>query len=106
MKKLIEYTQENIIECDNNTCDYVIPNPTKDHNVSCKEFINKSCPNCGYNLLTTKDYLDGEKVNKIINRINFWLGWLAYFIPKKYETNSTLKVHNGVTIKTNNFKTR
>lgn len=99
MRKLIEITQENLIECDNQNCNYVIINQSKDANESIKQYINKHCPKCGENLLTEKDYLDSEKFMYVLNWMNKWFSWFTIFIPKKYETTSTIKVHNGLKIK-------
>lgn len=99
MRKLIEIEQENLIECDNKNCDYVIKNPTKDPNESIKHYINIPCPKCGDNLLTEKDYLDSERFMRILNWMNKWFSWVTIFIPRKYETKSSAKIHNGITIK-------
>ncbi len=100
MRKLIEIKQENLIECDNQNCDYVIVNQSSNPNKSIKQYINKPCPKCGENLLTEKDYLDSEKFMRVLNWMNKWFSWVTIFIPKKYETKSTAKVHNGIEIKT------
>lgn len=97
-RKLIEISQENLIECDNVECDYVIVNTTKDPNTCTKEYINKPCPECGTNLLTEKDYLDSLKIMKVIRRLNKWFSWLTIFIPRSKNTTSMLKIHQGVII--------
>jgi hypothetical protein len=98
MKKLIEMTQDNLIECDNKFCDFKIPNDSKNPNVDTLKYVNMPCPKCGKNLLTYKDYLDYNHMIDHINVINKWFGWIAYFIPSKYETKTTVKVHNGINI--------
>jgi len=100
MRNLIEIKQENLIECDNQNCDYVIENQSKYPNESIKQYVNKPCPECGENLLTVKDYLDSEKFMRVLNWMNKWFSWITIFIPKKYETKSTAKVHNGIKIET------
>jgi len=100
MRKLIEYSQENLIECDHVNCGYVKPNPTKDPNVCIKRWINIPCPYCGSNLLTKKDYLDALKFMKIINWVNKWFSWITHMLPKKVvEGDVVVKFHNGVSIK-------
>ena len=99
MRKLIEIQQENLIECDNENCDYVIKNLTKNPNESIKQYINSHCPNCGDNLLTEEDYLDNERFLRILNWMNKWFSWVTIFIPKKYETKSSVKDHNGIVIR-------
>jgi predicted nucleic-acid-binding Zn-ribbon protein len=102
MRKLIEIQQENLIECDNKNCDYVIKNPTKDPNENVKRFVNMPCPKCGDNLLTEKDYLEGERFMQVLNWVNKWFSWVTIFIPCKYETKSSVTIHNGITIKDEN----
>jgi len=97
MRKLIEYTQENLIECDNIGCDFVIP--TKDvPNSDGKEYIGVPCPQCGENLLTEKDYLDDKKLVMLIDKINKWFSWMTIFIHRGKEVLTEIKVHNGVKI--------
>lgn len=100
MRKLIDIKQDNLIECDNQKCDYVIVNQTKNPNEDIKKYIDKPCPKCNENLLTEKDYLDYKKFLRIINWTNKYFSWLAFFIPKKYETETKSKVtfHNGINI--------
>ena len=99
MRKLIEVEQSILIQCDNTKCDYTIPNETKDPNANTKQYINKPCPECGYNLLTPRDYEDGERLMRIINWMNKWFSWVTYFIPKKHESKGSIHVHNGVDVK-------
>lgn len=99
MKNLIEVTQKNGIICDNPKCDFKIENETKDPKMDCSEYLNVGCPNCGENLLTEKDYLDYQRLLKIINWMNKWFSWLTIFTPKSKYTKSTVKVHNGITFK-------
>ena len=96
MKKLIEICQEYLIECDH--CDYKIINESKDPNTSIKEYINMPCPICGSNLLTEKDYHDNLTLLSVINWMNKWLGWIAYFIPNKYVKNVSIKVKDGINL--------
>ena len=100
MKKLIEISQEYLIVCDNKTCDFKIPNITKDANTSIKGYVNKPCPDCGENLLTEKDYIDSEKLMRVLNWMNKYFSWLTIFSSKKSETKVTAHVHNGVDFET------
>ena len=47
MRKLIETTQENTIECDNLSCDFEIPNESEDPNAPLDKYLNQPCPKCG-----------------------------------------------------------
>ena len=110
MKKLIEYTQEQFIVCDNPTCDYElntidIPSDLdKEELLRC--FIDRPCPKCGENLLTVEDYLNAVKVEKTINWINKWFSWILYLVPKSWiKTEEEMKksevsvhAHRGITI--------
>ena len=78
MKKLIEVTQQNVIQCDNPACDYVIPY-TEELDARSYQFINQPCPQWGENLLTEADYLTDEKVKSLIKWINRWFSWLTLF---------------------------
>lgn len=95
MRKLIELEQENLIECDH--CDFFIPNDDPKNPGDSKEFLNASCPNCGENLLTERDYLISRTVEDKINWLNKWFSWLTIFLPKaKHVAN--MKDHDGVKI--------
>lgn len=82
-RQLIEMTQEYLIQCDNDNCDYTIPNPTKDPFEDTKQYINMPCPKCGENLLTQKDYDDSMTFLKKIMWINKYFSWLTYFSSKR-----------------------
>lgn len=88
---LIEIKQENIVECDTKSCDYVIPNPTRDPNILGTEYINQSCPKCGKNLLTQADYDAYNRFMKLINWLNKNFSWLTYIFPSKND-EETAKV--------------
>lgn len=95
-KTLIDITQENLIECDNPKCTFVVPNVDKDPYNLGEEYLNKPCPKCGENLLTQKDYDDYKRMVSIIKWVNKWFGWLSFF--KKDEEKVQVKIHNGVKI--------
>lgn len=97
-RKLIELSQENLITCDNPNCDYRVPNPTKDPNVDALEYVNMPCPECGENLLTAADYLQGIRIIEGLNWINKWFSWLTYVVPGKPK-KSSIHVHNGIHFK-------
>jgi hypothetical protein len=100
MRKLINSYQENLIECDNESCDFVIPNDDPSNPEDGFKYINSSCPMCGDNLLTVEDYQNHERVTRIVNRINFLFSWITIFFPKSKEKEiSEIKVHKGVNIK-------
>jgi len=98
MRKLIEETQENLIECDTQNCGYVIPNPDPTIRVDVKEYINVPCPKCGGNLLTINDYNLSRNTDKIIDRINFWFSWITIFLPKKPKHIASIKTHNKILV--------
>ncbi len=98
--KLIEVYQENLIECDNHLCNYVVKNETGNINIDSEEYIDMPCPNCGENLLTYQDYKDYKKFVNLIKWTNKWLGWLSVFfgtetVGKRVDIN----VHDGIHIK-------
>lgn len=98
MRKLIEATTKNLVECDK--CDYVVPNPTGDINEPIWMYLGKPCPKCGHDLLTWKDYEAAVKLKNAVNWLNKWFSWLTLFYPKsKKRTKATAKAHNGITIK-------
>ena len=81
-RKAIEINQPNLIECDNHSCNFTIPNPIGDPNTKTVEYINTACPKCGENLLTEKDYTDHLKLMKAVNWINKWFSWITVFYSK------------------------
>lgn len=106
-RKVIILSQENSIECDNKDCDYHIKHSDYvEKNILF--FVNKPCPKCGENLLTTKDYIDHLKLMRAVNWINKWFSWTMYLMSKKaYQKRVDkaiavgVKVHNGIKIETN-----
>lgn len=55
------------IKCDNPNCDY------KDESVKFEDFeewLNKPCPECGWNLLTNEDFENIKDLFTIINHVN------------------------------------
>lgn len=95
MRKLIDYKQVNIIECDN--CIYKIPF-TEGDQYTISQYINQPCPRCGANLLTQKDCKMYNQIIKAIDWVNKWLGWLAYLNPKSKSRKLNAKVKDGVTL--------
>ncbi len=99
MRKLIEITQETLIQCDNPLCDYVIKNETKDINADISMYINKPCPKCGENLLTEEDYHTSKKLLKYVNFMNKWFSWTTIFSRSKENSKVEMHVHDGIKIK-------
>jgi hypothetical protein len=93
MKKLIETFQENIIECDNVNCKFVIPATNKDGTDKLEMYINVACPLCYHTLLTFEDYTLSMKVRKRINFINKWFSWLRIFNFRNKSVTKTIKIH-------------
>jgi len=101
--KIIEVHQPDLIICDNPNCGYKIPNESGDPNTETKQYINIPCPECGENLLTEKDYLNGKRINNVVNKINKYFGWLGFFSRKKeMKTYGTIHAHDGIKIDINN----
>lgn len=67
MEKNIEITNDGGLKCDNLKCDWV--DSTIGFDVY-KEWINKSCPKCGENVLTEEDYKNVEIVRLAIDMVN------------------------------------
>lgn len=66
MNKAIEY-QIGGIKCDNPKCDYInLSVAYEDY----PNWVNKSCPKCGANLLTEKDYKACLRIMNIVNKLN------------------------------------
>jgi len=63
------------------------------------EYVNKSCPKCGENLLTEKDYLDGIRFLKIVKWINKWFSWITIFKPNTKYHKADVHIHNGLNMK-------
>lgn len=98
--KAIILNQDDLIVCDNTTCDFKIKNEGGDPNADISQFVNMPCPKCGDNLLTEKDYKDSLLFMKGVNFINKWFGWVSIFGMKKYKKGEkTIKIHNGVKFK-------
>lgn len=95
---LIEFTQENIIECDNKSCDYIIknPNPELESELTAYLYLNKPCPKCGENLFTEEDFISYIKLNKVIKWINRWFSWITIFYCKSEQIEVTAHIHKGV----------
>jgi hypothetical protein len=96
--KLIETNREYAIECDNTNCLYRIKNTGQ----CTKQYIDEQCPSCGENLLTLQDYLDDEKLLKLINWVNKYFSWLRIFYSKQGWENERerfkVKCHKGIKI--------
>lgn len=103
MNKLIQKHQENLIVCDDLLCDYTVPY-SEQEDQKLEEYINTPCPSCGANLLTEEDYKLAVKLDKIIDRINKWFGWITIFMRKNKDTTVVksktigIKVHEGIKI--------
>ncbi len=96
-RPLIIIHQKSLVQCDNPTCDYTVPNPTGNPNENIDQHLNVPCPKCGENLLTEEDLKKYKKALSIINFINKWFSWLNIFSPKnaKYERNATYHTRDG-----------
>jgi len=62
------------LKCDNSTCDHYGKANVKDY----KTLLNKPCPKCGQSLLTPDDLVNVMKINRAVDAINKYLGWLDY----------------------------
>ncbi len=105
MRKLIEKEQESSIVCDNPKCDFTIPYSDEEEK-RVYTYINMPCPKCGQNLLTQEDYIQHEKIIRIVKWINKWFSWLTIFHSKGVdkETKISVHVHDGVKIKNESEK--
>ena len=98
-RQLIERSQKSLIVCDNTKCNYEIPYSIEEEK-NIVSYINKSCPQCGENLLTKEDYIQYYKILKVVNWLNKWFSWTMYFVSKKsWENRQTFKVHTYKGIK-------
>ena len=105
-RKLIEPIQKSLIVCDNKDCDYNIPYSNEGAS-SIVKYINMPCPKCGENLLTPQDYLQYERLMRVIDWINKWFGWLTYFSSKKNKDKGHtiyVHVHDGIKVKVEDEK--
>jgi len=93
-RKLIETRREISIQCDNETCDYVIPYSEEIEN-NTAAFINAPCPKCGENLLTEQDYLLEQRLIKTINWINKWFSWITIFSAEKKTQSTKVHIYDG-----------
>jgi len=96
MRKIIEQRQDSLVVCDNENCDYEVP---YNNDTNLIEYINKSCPKCGENLLTIEDYIAHERLLRTIRFINKWFSWLTVFNKKgtKYGKEVSIHYHDGTT---------
>ena|SRR5690554_4463670 len=100
MRKLIEKQQNSLIVCDNPNCDHTL-SYTDETEKYLILFVDEPCPKCGENLLTKKDYLQHQRLMKVINFINRWFSWITIFYSKKAlekRQSISVHVHNGVKI--------
>jgi hypothetical protein len=101
MRKLIEKHQDALIVCDNEKCDFTIPYSEEEEKYL-DLFIDVPCPKCGENLLTEEDYIQHQKLLKVVNFINRWFSWITIFYSKKEldENGKTVlvQVHKGIKI--------
>ncbi|MFA9219865.1 MAG: hypothetical protein ACEQSL_01620 [Sediminibacterium sp.] len=101
MRKLIEKSQDSLITCDNPKCDFTIPY-SEDMEAYTIIYLNQPCPKCGENLLTEQDYIQHERILKVVNWLNRWFSWTTYLVPKKvWDKRQTVSVHvhDGIKIK-------
>ena len=98
MEKLIEVRQENLIVCDNEECDYVVPINSRLAQNGSEWFINTGCPKCNQNLLTQKDHDDGKRLVAVIEWVNKWFSWITFFTQNNKAYSTKIKVHNGIKI--------
>lgn len=98
MKKLIESKQEHSIVCDNPNCDFKVKNDGSDEIETLNKYLNKTCPDCGCNLLTDEDYKTATNLIKTINWLNKYFSWLTIFSKKKASKKVSVKVHKGIKI--------
>lgn len=96
MKKIIEVSRTSLIVCDNPKCSYTIPFSEKEEQ-NLHKYVNKPCPMCGENLLTEQDYLQDQKLKRLVRWVNRWFGWMSIFA--RYDQTFSVHVHDGVKIK-------
>lgn len=100
MRKLIELNQQYLIECDNQRCDFKVPNIDNDCSPEAgSQYIDMSCPKCGWNLLTREDFDSTRRFLRVIHWVNRWFSWLRFFSNKKELQELEVKVHEGIKIK-------
>lgn len=96
-RKLIEEVpSKDIIVCDNESCDFSIPNENKylleEVIIPMRELINAECPKCGENILTYDDYTRVVYLLRVIKFLNKWFSWLSVFTPnskyRRYDVNT------------------
>lgn len=96
-KKLIHISQSAFLKCDNPNCDYELKK--QEEGKTRESYINKSCPECGENLLTKEDYERFNNVIKVINFINKWFGWLGTYPNDTRNVNiGTISTHQEIKI--------
>jgi len=76
--KIIYITEPRGLKCDNPTCFYADEHITRqDYDL----LIGYPCPICGQSLLTQADMNVLRRLERRVDRINFWFGWLSIFSP-------------------------
>lgn len=107
MRKLIEVEQNALVVCDRPGCGFEIGFNKTEDNKFLVMYVDTVCPRCGDNLLTSTDYLQSRKIEKMVNWINKWFSWLTWFDSKKEVQNPqsfTVHVNDGVKIKCGNIE--
>lgn len=91
--------QESLVVCDKPGCDFKIPYREEEAKFTYL-YINVSCPKCGENLLTEKDYYTHQNLMRAIAWLNKYFSWTMYLIPKsrwnKNRKEVSVHVHNGI----------
>ena len=96
-KKLIEFTEDPHLYCDNPECGFKLPEVIPADEWA--EWINSKCPHCESNLLTQEDYNRYISVVKSINWLNKWFSWITIFIPNRVKpTYAQVDTHEKITI--------
>lgn len=98
MRRLIHFDRSDAgrLHCDNPECNLDLPRGAV---VWGEHLIGYSCPRCGDNMLTRRDYEDTEKVFARIEWLNKWFSWLPWAVEKGDPrlTAVSFKTHDGKT---------
>lgn len=70
------FQQPVLVKCDNPTCDYTVPNPTKEVGVDLTPYLNMPCPKCGENLLTETDLKRYNRTSKVVRFVDKYFSWV------------------------------
>lgn len=82
------------LHCDNPSCGHVLPESLPWG----PQLMGYECPKCGSDMLTRQDYDLVERMQKWVNRLNRWFGWLGSETPPTNADTTQIRFREGKAI--------